>query len=56
MNKELHNQICDYFTGPELAELLDITSENILDYLEEGVGLTADDIADLKEIMGVRDE
>lgn len=55
MNKELQEKICDYFTAPELAELLGATPEDILYAIEAGGDISDETISELKEIMGIEE-
>lgn len=51
MNRELRERICDYFTGPELAELLGATALDVLYAIEAAGDISDETIADLEEIM-----
>lgn len=49
MDDELKKQIADYFTGPELIDLLEVGVEELVDLLEEDYLL--DKITEIKEHM-----
>ncbi len=51
-NKEL---LEDYFTPSELISFLDITTEELIWYLEQGDYFDEQTVEELNEIMGVRE-
>lgn len=48
MDEEFRQQLTDYFTGPELLELLDVPMDELVDMVEEYI---LDKKRELKEFM-----